>query len=53
MSGQMRNLNPGQNQKPHVVGEKVKVYFSGFGIPANKVIPGSNLSGGRAKEKAS
>jgi hypothetical protein len=42
MAGQVRHPDPGQDQKPHVVGQEI----------ADKVISGGTLPGRRAKEKA-
>ena len=52
ITGQVWDSDPGQNQKPHVVGQKVEVCFSCISIPADKVIPGSDLPSRRAKEQA-
>jgi len=52
MAGQVRHPDPGQDQKPHVVGQEVEVYLSCISIPADKVISGGTLPGRRAKEKA-
>jgi hypothetical protein len=45
--------DPGQNQKLHVIGQEFEICLSCLSIPADKVIPGSALSGYRTKEKAS
>ena len=51
VAGEMENPDPGQNQKAHVVGQKLEVGFTGSSIPANKIIPGSTLPSCRTKEQ--
>lgn len=51
MTGQVWNLDPGQNQKPRVVGQELEIVLSCVSIPADKVIPQSTLPGRRAKQK--
>ena len=51
MAVQVRHSDPGQNQKPHVIGQKFEIALFCLRIPANKVIPGSTVPGCRAKEK--
>jgi len=41
VAGQVRNFDPGQNQKPHVVGHEFEIDLPCLHIPADKVIPGS------------
>jgi len=48
----VRNPDPGQNKKPHVVGQEFEICFPCSCIPADKVIPGGTLPGCRAKQKA-
>jgi len=40
MTGQMRNPDPGQNQKPHVVGQEFEICLSCSSVPVDKVVPG-------------
>lgn len=52
MAGQVHYPEPGQNQKPHVIGQEFEIVLSYFGIPADKVIKRSTLPGRRTKQKA-
>src|ERR1700676_3250936 len=38
VGGQMRHLNPRQNQKARVISQQVEVSFSGFGTPSNEAV---------------
>ena len=51
MTGQVWHSDPGQDQKPHVIGQELEIGLSCVSMPADKVIPGSALPGCRAKEK--
>lgn len=52
MAGQVRYPDPGQNQKPHVIGQEFEIVLSYLGIPADKVITRGTLPGCRTKQKA-
>ena len=52
MAGQMRNLNPGRNEKSRVVGYMLQVVFSCRAIPADKRIAVCALPSRRAKQDA-
>ncbi len=38
VAGQVRNSDPGQNQKSHVIGQQVEIFLSRLSIPVDKVI---------------
>lgn len=53
MAGQMRDANPGQDKKAHIVGHQWQVLSTGRGIPADEFIARGDFPSRGAKEQAS
>src|SRR5580704_224036 len=51
MAGQMRNTNPGQDQKATLVGDEGQAASALLSRPTDPLISGSALPGGRSKEQ--
>jgi hypothetical protein len=52
MGGQIRNLNPGQDEEAGILGNKMKVSISVSGWPPDKPIPRGDIPGGSAPTQA-
>lgn len=51
MGSQVRDLNPGQNQKSTLIGDQMEVILPGRYIPSDKSVPGSDVPwGGRPEQ---
>lgn len=53
MAGQVGDLNPGQDEKPAIIGCQAKIVSSFFLAPANEGVPVPAGPGGGAEEETS